>query len=154
MRTITRQIGCSSDEFERLASFLRSSRVEVPDQTSQSRFMRPRYVKSERKGTKADGLEGSAVYVRLLWRLLLHHSVPDLTVRCPFCHFHCILRKIERVIQRRPNTQASVRNSSLLTKVRSMVLPRWTSTTITSQRTANLKRIEKVATMIRSSPNI
>ncbi|KAM6534116.1 hypothetical protein FALCPG4_007053 [Fusarium falciforme] len=36
--------GCCKSEAEKVASFLRSSWIEIPDRTSTSRFMRPRYV--------------------------------------------------------------------------------------------------------------
>ncbi|KAJ4226298.1 hypothetical protein NW759_004884 [Fusarium solani] len=39
--------GCGKSEAEKVASFLRSSWIEIPDRTSTSRFMRPRYVFKE-----------------------------------------------------------------------------------------------------------
>lgn len=43
MKKILKQKDCK-DETEKVASFLRSSWIEIPDRTSMSRFMRPRYV--------------------------------------------------------------------------------------------------------------
>lgn len=43
MKKVLKQMDCK-DEAEKVASFLRSSWIEIPDRTSTSRFMRPRYV--------------------------------------------------------------------------------------------------------------
>ncbi|RSL93024.1 hypothetical protein CDV31_014904 [Fusarium ambrosium] len=48
--------GCDKSEAEKVASFLRSSWIEIPDRTSTSRFMRPRYVVK-----KADNATGHYV---------------------------------------------------------------------------------------------
>ncbi|RSL54692.1 hypothetical protein CEP54_009739 [Fusarium duplospermum] len=48
MEDMTKKIlkgeGCGKSEAEKVTSFLRSSWIEIPDRTSTSRFMRPRYV--------------------------------------------------------------------------------------------------------------
>ncbi len=65
------------DNFQGVASFLRGSWIEVPDRTSTSRFMRPRYVvrvpeSANNKGSNVDSVDGqkgegfvaaSAIYV-------------------------------------------------------------------------------------------
>ncbi|RMI95255.1 hypothetical protein CDV36_016417, partial [Fusarium kuroshium] len=52
-KKILKEEGCGKDEAERVTSFLRSSWIEVPDRTSTSRFMRPRYVvKKTQNATK------------------------------------------------------------------------------------------------------
>ncbi|KAF4490743.1 Homeobox protein Wariai [Colletotrichum fructicola Nara gc5] len=43
VKKVLKQMDCK-DEAEKVASFLRSSWIEIPDRTSTSRFMRPRYV--------------------------------------------------------------------------------------------------------------
>ncbi|KAJ3536507.1 hypothetical protein NM208_g5691 [Fusarium decemcellulare] len=47
LRKVLKRSECGDDNFEELASFLRASWVEIPDRTSPSRFMRPRFVKSK-----------------------------------------------------------------------------------------------------------
>ncbi|KAH7153350.1 hypothetical protein EDB81DRAFT_946222 [Dactylonectria macrodidyma] len=51
MKRILKQENCPEDEFHDLESFFRASWVEIPDRTSASRFMRPRYGKRSPEGT-------------------------------------------------------------------------------------------------------
>ncbi|RSL79740.1 hypothetical protein BHE90_001537 [Fusarium euwallaceae] len=54
-RKILKGEGCDKSEAEKVASFLRSSWIEIPDRTSTSRFMRPRHVvKKAYNATKQD----------------------------------------------------------------------------------------------------
>ncbi|KXH50150.1 hypothetical protein CSIM01_07374 [Colletotrichum simmondsii] len=50
-------LDCGDEEFERVTSFLRTSGIETPDQSSPSRFMRPRYVKSESRNMSLERRE-------------------------------------------------------------------------------------------------
>lgn len=52
-KKILKAEACGQSEAEKVTSFLRSSWIEIPDRTSTSRFMRPRYVVK-----KADNLTG------------------------------------------------------------------------------------------------
>ncbi|KAF9877633.1 hypothetical protein CkaCkLH20_04768 [Colletotrichum karsti] len=57
MKKISTQEGYTSHEFEKLASFFRSTWIQMPDETSSPRSMRPRYVKRdfERAGHSDSG---------------------------------------------------------------------------------------------------
>ncbi|KAL6352541.1 hypothetical protein LRP88_14311 [Fusarium phalaenopsidis] len=50
--------GCCKSEAEKVASFLRSSWIEIPDRTSTSRFMRPRYVVKKADNATKRNAEG------------------------------------------------------------------------------------------------
>ncbi|KAI8723086.1 hypothetical protein NCS52_00163600 [Fusarium sp. LHS14.1] len=59
-KKILKEEGCDRNEAERVASFLRSSWIEIPDRASTSRFMRPRYVFNEAyNATRPQAEEGN-----------------------------------------------------------------------------------------------
>ncbi|KAL2691339.1 hypothetical protein Neosp_001723 [[Neocosmospora] mangrovei] len=59
-KKILKEEGCDRNEAEKVASFLRSSWIEIPDRASTSRFMRPRYVFNEAyNATKPQAEDGN-----------------------------------------------------------------------------------------------
>ncbi|RSL74439.1 hypothetical protein CEP53_000312 [Fusarium sp. AF-6] len=96
-KKILKEEGCGKSEAEKVASFLRSSWIEIPDRTSTSRFMRPRYVvkkadiateqdAEDKNELKGKSIAVSAIYIPYLYFSTYHQSesgeqMVDTTVR-------------------------------------------------------------------------